>query len=112
MTGVLFLDLKKAFHTVNHGILLKKLHKYGVSLNALDWFKSYLSDRIQITRVRRSLSDEGKITCGVPQGSILGPLAFVLYINDMADVLMECEISLYADDTAFFVAVAVLLSLS
>ena len=91
MTGVLFLDLKKAFDMVDHCILLKKLGMYGLDMNALDWFKPYLSNRIQITKVNRSLSDEGIIKCGVPQGAILGPLAFDIFINDMAVVRTDCE---------------------
>ena len=73
---------------------------YGMSENAKLWFLSYLSDRRQQAKVNGRLSDEKWITCGVPQGSILGPLLFIIYINDMTKYLNECKARLYADDTA------------
>ena len=79
---VLFLDLKKAFDTVDHVILLKKLNCYGVDDRALAWFRSYLEDRQQVCYVNGVTSSMASITCGVPQGSILGPLLFLVYLND------------------------------
>ena len=103
VSGVIYLDLKKAFDTVNHAILLKKLTALGVDSDSLLWFKSYLSNRTQRTAVAESISNQRRVTTGVPQGSILGPLLFLAYINDMpADCLQHTQASLFADDTVLY----------
>ena len=94
-----FIDLEKAFDTVNHKILLQKLEHYGVRGICNSWFNSYLSNRKQKVKFKDKCSEYLDITCGVPQGSILGPLLFLIYINDMNCAVTSSSVFHFADDT-------------
>ena len=94
----IFLDFSKAFDTINHNILIQKLGYYGIRGVAKDWFVSYLSDRKQFVTVNGIQSEPCEITCGVPQGSVLGPLLFLLYINDIHKCSSVLDFHLFADD--------------
>ena len=97
-----FIDLRKAFDTVNLAILSNKLELAGVRGNSLTWCINYLSGRKQRTIANGKTSPFLAVTCGVPQGSVLGPLFFLIYVNDMESVLPDCKLKLYADDTVLY----------
>ena len=97
-----FLDLSKAFDSINHSILLSKLNHYGIRGGALEWFKSYLDHRRQYVIVNGVRSTEKTINYGVPQGSVLGPLLFIIYLNDLPESLTYCKPIIFADDTTLF----------
>ena len=94
-----FIDLRKAVGTDNHDILLSKLNHYGIREVAFDWFKSYLSNRTQYVTINNEKSEIQAIKYGVPQGSILGPLLFLIYINDLSRSIKNSKIHHFADDT-------------
>ena len=103
-SAVVFLNLRKAFDTVDHLLLLQKLAAYGLADNFLKWLKDYLTGRQQQTRANNILSDRAPVDRGVPQGSVVGPLLFVAYINDVSDVIVHSKYYLYADDLALVVS--------
>ena len=104
INGVLLVDLSKAFDTVNHEILLWKLKSIGCSNVSLKWFRSYLADRKQKVAFKSYMSESLDLEMGVPQGSILGPLLFSIFINDLPNVMNEVQVDMYADDTTIYTA--------
>ena len=98
LTEMILTDQQKAFDTIDHKILLQKLKAIKFSESTIKWFKSYLSEGIFLVNIENKLSDFGKIYCGVPQGSILGPLLFLIYVKDMPQAVTS-TLLLYADDS-------------
>lgn len=104
MVGVVFMDLKRAFETIDRERLLGKMHQYGIKGAALEWFRSYLQNRTQQVRYNDEWSKLLSTEYGVPQGSVLGPLLFIIYINDIVEACPEdCKIKMFADDTLIYV---------
>lgn len=100
--GAVFLDLKKAFDRVNHQVLQTKLTHFNFSTDALSWFQSYLSNRTQRVSIDGVKFFSLHNHVGVPQGSILGPLLFSMYINDLPTVCLDLNVQMYADDAVIF----------
>ena len=98
MTGMILIDLQKAFDTIDHDVLLQKLYAIGFSKRTVNWFKSYLPNRSFKVNLGNTFSQPASVSCGIPQGSILGPLLFLIYVNDMSQAV-KCDIFLYADDS-------------
>ena len=104
LTGLSLIDYRKAFDLVDHELLLKKLRVYQLSESSINWFSSYLANRQQKVSINNTTSNCQPITTGVPQGSILGPLLFILFINDLPLHIKNGNLSIYADDTTHIVS--------
>ena len=105
VTGCVYVDYQKAFDTINHDILFKKMVLYGFSKSSVNWFRSYLSGRSQMTKCENNfLSDPKTVSIGVPQGYTLGPLSFILYVNDLYHIkhIFNVGLKMYADDTVIY----------
>ena len=98
MTGMILTYLQKAFDTIDHDVIVQKLYAIGFLKHTVNWFQSYLSNRSFLVNLGNNFSQPASASCGVPQGSILGPLLFLIYVNDMPQAV-KCHLFLYADDT-------------
>ena len=108
LTAVVLLDMSKAFDSLDHDILFNKLKDVGLSSEALHWFASYLTNRYQAVRINSTLSEALSLKSGVPQGSILGPLLFSIYVNDLPSVTSKGPTESYVDDTKMYMCFSVI----
>ena len=104
VTGSVFIDLAKAFDTVDHDILLRKLEYYGICDESLPWLKNYFTGRKQFVLIDSQSPEELAITSELPQGSILRPLLLIVYINDLPRCVKHCSVNMYADNTVLYLA--------
>ena len=102
IVGAIFIDLTKAFDTVSHIVLLSKLSAYGIRGVELEWFTNYLFSRKQQVVIQNTKSECEFISCGMPQGSVLGPVLFLLYFNDFSKTLFKSEVLMFADNAVVF----------
>ena len=103
-TDIIFVDFKKAFDSVSHQKLISKIESYGIQGDLLDWIKAFLKNRTQATKINNCVSTNISITSGVPQGSVLGPLLFLLYMDDITDIItgLAVNLKLFADDAKLY----------
>ena len=99
-----FIDFKKAFDCVQHSVLLNKLTSVNLGNDVTEWVKNYLANRQQRVLANGTYSTYQQVTQGVPQGSVLGPLFYIIYANDISKIIKHCEISMYADDTVLYIS--------
>ena len=104
ISALVFLDMSKAFDSIRHDILLQKLQALGVSFSCRDWFHSYIVGRSQRVRIHDAISDALPLKYGVPQGSILGPVLFTIYVNDLLSVPTYCKSACYVDDSKLYLS--------
>ena len=98
MTSMILTDLQKAFDTIDHDVLLQKLYAIGFSKHTVNWFQSYLFNKLFLVNLGNNFSQPTSVSCGLPQSSILGPLLFLIYVNDMSQAA-KYDLFLYVDDT-------------
>ena len=111
-TGAIYIDLRKAFDTVDHGTLLSRLQEYGIKNRELEWFSDYLFNRKQLVQYNNTTSETEYVTTGVPQGSILGPLFFLVHMNDITVEVEKCKICYTQMIWCYFTLARIHLSLS